>query len=49
MNTKERKDKGRELLWSKLTSELSCLNDNNYKARVIYDYIEKFYERRKKI
>jgi len=28
-------------LWDKLVSELKQLNDNNYTARIIYDYIIK--------
>lgn len=32
-------------LWDKLTKELSHLNDNNYSARAIYNYITKYYLR----
>jgi len=30
-----------ELLWKKLKSTLSVLNDNNYTARILYDYVIK--------
>lgn len=30
-------------LWRKITKELAFLNDNNYKARIIYDYVVKHY------
>jgi hypothetical protein len=32
------------LLWNKLKKELKPLNDNNYTARIIYDYINKKFE-----
>lgn len=30
-------------LWKKLVKELSVLNDNNYAARRLFDYIERHY------
>ena len=30
-------------LWRKITKELALLDDNNYKARIIYDYVVKHY------
>jgi len=30
-------------LWEKLVKELDVLKDNNYKARILFDYIEKHY------
>ena len=30
-------------LWEKLVKELDVLKDNNYTARILYDYIEKHY------
>jgi len=31
-------------LWNKLKKELKPLNDNNYTARIIYDYVNKNFE-----
>lgn len=31
-------------LWNKLTKELSELDDNNFKARIIYTYIKRYYK-----
>lgn len=31
-------------LWEKLVKELDVLKDNNYTARILYDYIEKHYQ-----
>lgn len=30
-------------LWEKLVKELDVLKDNNYTARILFDYIEKHY------
>ena len=30
-------------LWEKLVKELNVLKDNNYKARILFDYIKKHY------
>ena len=32
-------------LWNKLTRELKSLGDNNYKARIIFDYITKYHSK----
>lgn len=32
-------------LWDKLTRELKSLSDNNYKARIIFDYITKHFSK----
>lgn len=37
------------LLWQKLKSDLKCLNDNNYKARIIYDYVIKRFKQGEKV
>lgn len=43
--TKEEEDrlKRSDKLWKKLVKELSLLNDNNYAARRLFDYIERHY------
>ena len=30
-------------LWEKLVKELDVLQDNNYTARILFDYVEKHY------
>ena len=37
------KEKRSDKLWKKLVKELDVLQDNNYTARVIFDYVEKNY------
>ena len=31
-------------LWNRLTKELCFLGDNNYRARILYDYIKRNYK-----
>jgi hypothetical protein len=37
------KEKRSDKLWKKLVKELDVLQDNNYTARIIFDYVEKHY------
>jgi hypothetical protein len=39
----EEKIKRSEKLWKKLVKELEVLQDNNYTARKLFDYVEKHY------
>ena len=41
--TEEERMERAEKLWSKLMKELSVLEDNNYTARKLFDYIERLY------
>lgn len=35
------------LLWKKLEKQLAEFDDNNFAARKLYDYIQKYYKRKK--
>jgi hypothetical protein len=35
-------------LWKKLVKELNSLQDDNYTARVLYNYITKYYNKKSK-
>jgi hypothetical protein len=37
------KEKRSDKLWKKLVKELDVLQDNNYTARILFDYVEKHY------
>jgi hypothetical protein len=41
--TEENRLKRSEKLWGKLVKELDVLQDNNYTARQLFDYIERHY------
>ena len=41
--SEEEKLKRSDKLWKKLTKELDLLNDNNYTARKLFNYIERNY------
>jgi hypothetical protein len=41
--TEENRLKRSEKLWEKLVKELDVLQDNNYTARQLFDYIERHY------
>ena len=43
MYSEEGRLKRSDKLWKKLVKELSVLNDNNYAARRLFDYIERHY------
>ena len=43
MYSEEDRLKRSDKLWKKLVKELSVLNDNNYAARRLFDYIERHY------
>ena len=39
----KKKEKRSDKLWKKLVKELDVLQDNNYTARILFDYVEKHY------
>jgi len=41
--TEENRLKRSEKLWEKLVKELGVLQDNNYTARQLFDYVERHY------
>jgi hypothetical protein len=43
MYSEEDRLKRSDKLWKKLVKELSVLNDNNYTARQLFDYVERHY------
>ena len=43
IGTEENRSKRANKLWEKLVKELDVLQDNNYTARKLFDYIERHY------